>query len=187
MQNSKRQHIIESALPLFNEYGFHNTGVNLIMEKAGISKKTLYAHFRTKDDLIAAVLQYGDAVSRNNFMRIVDRSSEDPKEKLLAAFDATKDWFNQKDFFGCTFVNVIAEYSEDTSQIRNICQQSKKLKRDYLYEICLEANLKTPEALADKLVLLIEGATVTAQVSKSDDAANTAKMIAAQLIEAASQ
>ena len=183
MQHSKKQHIIETAFTLFNQYGFHNTGVNLIMETAKISKKTLYAHFRTKDELIAAVLEFADGVARNGFMEVVNQASDDPKEKLLAAFDATREWFDHKDFFGCAFVNVTAEYSDEDSPFLNICQRYKKLKRDYLREICDEAHFKNPDDLADKLVLLIEGATTTAQLSKNSEAADTAKQIAILLIE----
>lgn len=183
--SQKRQDIIDTAILLFGIHGFHNTGVNLIMEKAKISKKTLYMHFRSKDELIAAALQYHDAVTRNHFMKTIDGTSHDPIEKLIAIFDVTQNWFASNDFFGCIFINAIAEFSEFESPIQSVCNQYKKSKRDYIKKLCAEAKLSNPDRIADELSLLIEGATVTAQVSKSTAAAETAKRIAIQLIDAA--
>lgn len=183
MQQNKRQHIIDTALMLFNQNGFHNTGVNLIMEKAGISKKTLYAYFRSKEDLIAAVLQHADSLARNGFMKAVDQSSDDPIEKILNCFDITKEWFESTTFFGCTFVNAIAEYSEGDTDIRQICVQSKKLKKDYIRKLCEEAGLERAADIAEELAILIDGATVSAQVNQNAAAADIAKKAARRLIQ----
>ena len=93
-----REHIINTAIELFREYGYHATGVDRIINEAGVSKKTLYTHFRSKEELLIAALRHYDGVFRNNFMRKVDQSAKSPQEKLLAIFDVAQDWFSQKNF-----------------------------------------------------------------------------------------
>jgi len=177
-----REHIINTAIELFREYGYHATGVDRIINEAGVSKKTLYTHFRSKEELLIAALRHYDGVFRNNFMRKVDQSAKSPQEKLLAIFDVAQDWFSQSKFFGCMYINIIGEYSQKISPIRDICKQFKQLMRTYFEELCVQAGVKEPDALADKLALLFEGAVVTSQVSQKPQAAKTAKNIAKSLI-----
>lgn len=181
-QSQRREHLIDTAIGLFCAHGYHATGIDRILNEAGVSKKTLYTHFRSKEELIMAALRKYDGLFRNDFMRRIDRMGATPREKLLAIFDAAQAWFSQKQFFGCMFINAVGEYAEDDSPIRAISQQFKRAMRDYIRDLCVQAGAKAPEALADQLALLFEGATVTAQVSQNADAAETAKTIAKQLI-----
>ena len=177
-----REQIINTAIELFREYGYHATGVDRIINEAGVSKKTLYTHFRSKEELLIAALRHYDGLFRNNFMRKVDQLAKSPQEKLLAIFDVAQDWFSQNKFFGCMFINIIGEYSKQNSPIRDICKQFKKLIRAYFKELCVQAGVKEPDVLADKLALLFDGAVVTSQVSQKPQAAKTAKDIAKSLI-----
>jgi len=177
-----REQLINTAIELFREHGYHGTGIDKIVEKAGVSKKTLYTHFRSKEELLIAALRHYDGVFRNNFMRQVDRIAKTPQEKLLAIFDVAEGWFSQKKFFGCMFINVIGEYSEQDSPIRDICKQFKRLMLNYIRDLCLQTGAEEPDILADKLALIFEGAVVTSQVSQNPDAAKTAKGIARSLV-----
>ncbi len=178
----RREHLIDTAIELFCEHGYHATGINKILEKAGVSKKTLYKHFHSKEELIMAALRQYDGLFRNSFMRQVDRLGKTPQEKLLAVFDVAEVWFAQKSFFGCMFINAIGEYSEKHSPIREIGQQFKHLMRDYIRGICVQSGAEEPDVLADQLALILEGAIVTAQVSENPEAARTAKSIAGVVI-----
>jgi len=115
-------------------------------------------------------------------MRQVDRLAKTPHKKLIAIFDVAEAWFSQKKFFGCMFINVIGEYSKRDSPIRDICNQFKRLMRNYIRDLCVQAGVEEPDILADKLALLFEGAVVTSQVSLNPAAAHTAKDIARSLI-----
>ena len=179
---SRREHLINTTIDLFCEHGYHATGIDRIIDKAGVSKKTLYTHFRSKEELIIAALRQHDGLFRNNFMRQVDQLAKTPQKKLLAIFDVAESWFSQKKFFGCMFINVIGEYSEKDSPIRDICMQFKRLMRNYIRDLCVQAGAEEPDILADRLALLFEGAVVTAQVSQVQEAAKTAKGIARPLI-----
>jgi AcrR family transcriptional regulator len=182
-RSHRREHLIETATTLFCEHGYHATGIDKILNKARVSKKTLYTHFRSKEELILAVLRQYDGLFRNDFMRKVDRLGKTPPEKLLAVFDVAEAWFSQHNFYGCMFINAIGEYSEKDSPIRDVSKQFKQLIRDYIKTLCVEAGAEAPDALADQLALILEGAIVTAQVSQNPKAAQTAKDAAAVLIE----
>ena len=179
---SRREHIINIAIRLFREHGFHSTSIDKIIIEAEVSKKTLYNHFRSKDELILAVLRNYDSIFRNDFVKQVEKLGKTPQGKLLAIFDISEKWFKNKDFYGCLFISAISEYSAAESPFRDICKQFKQLLKTFIQEICIEFDCSTPEALADQIALLLEGAIVTAQVSQSPEAAVTAKEMAKVII-----
>lgn len=178
---SRRDDIIKTAHDLFNEFGYHGTGIDLIIQQTRISKKTLYTYFRSKEELIIAVLEYSDQKFDEEFIPKVEKRGQTPEERLLAIFDVAKEWFMQSNFFGCMFINAIGEYAEEES-IRSVCKKYKSKIRDYMALLCQQAGLNDPEELANELALLLEGAIVTAQVNKNVTVSDTAKKIAAQLI-----
>lgn len=182
---SKREQLIAVAADLFARNGYHATGIDLILEKAGVAKKTLYTHFRSKEELIIAVLRHHDSVFRNGFMRQVEQAAETPKERLLAIFDVAEAWFRQNDFYGCMFINAVGEYSLEDTPICQACKEFKGLMRGYFAKLSREAGATDPEQLADRLALLLEGAIVTAQVSKTPEAAKVARDAATVLVDQA--
>ncbi|MCG8463597.1 MAG: TetR/AcrR family transcriptional regulator [Xanthomonadales bacterium] len=181
---TRRQHLIEVAIDLFNQYGYHATGIDLILEKAKVSKRTLYVHFRSKDELILAALRHYDGLFRNHFMTQVEKTAKTPVERLLAVYQVAQEWFMQNNFYGCMFINAIGEYSATDSAIRQVCKEFKALIRDYIEGLCAELAAPDPAGLAEELGLLFEGAIVTAQVSQQKSrAAQTAKTAATALID----
>ena len=87
MPLSKRDHLVETARRLFYRDGFHNTGIDAILAEAGVAKMTLYKHFKSKDELILAVLRRQDEEFRNQLMRRVEKDHKGPRERLLGLFD----------------------------------------------------------------------------------------------------
>ena len=182
--SSKREKLIGTASQLFAKNGFHATGIDTILAHAGVAKKILYTHFRTKEELIMAELRQHDGEMRDHFMKSVEAVADTPRERLLAIFDVTKSWFSQNNFYGCMFINAIGEYSEKDTGIREVCKEFKRLMKSYIKSLAIEVGVKDAEELASELALLIEGSIVTAQVSEqTDKAADTAKRIAKTLIE----
>lgn len=180
---SRREHLIDTAIELFSEHGFHATGVDTLLERAGMSKRTLYTYFRSKEELILAVLRHKDGLLREQFMANAGHAGDTPEERLLAVYDVAEAWFKQKNFFGCMFINAVGEYAEADSPIRQVSVEYKKLMRSYLLGLCVQLDVAQPEELADALALLLEGAIVTAQVSRKAHAARTAKRVARILID----
>jgi len=182
---SKRDRLIQTALKLFAKHGFHATGVDTIAEKSGVTKRTLYAHFRSKEELVLAALQHYDGVFRNEFMRRVEASATTPRGQLLAIFDVADQWFRQNSFYGCMFINAVGEYSERDTAIRQVCGEFKALVRGYIHELCRKSGVKGPDRLAEELALVFEGAIVTAQVSHNPKAAQIAKRVGKALVDKA--
>jgi AcrR family transcriptional regulator len=184
--SSKREKLIETAIELFAKNGFHATGIDTILAHAGVAKKTLYSHFRTKDELILAALRQHDGQFRNHFMKNVEAIADSPEERLLAIFDVAEVWFSQNNFYGCMFINAIGEYSEEGTAIREVCKEFKRLMHSYMKSLAEQAGVKDAETLASELALLLEGSIVTAQVSEQrEQAANIAKRVAKSLITSA--
>ncbi len=184
----RREVLIDTAIELFAEHGYHATGIDTILAKSGVSKKTLYRHFRSKDELILAALKKYDSQFRNSFMRQIEERAGTPRERLLAVYDVAAHWFEQSNFYGCMYINAIGEFSDSGTAIRQVCKDFKSQIRNYIEDLCRSMGAENPVELAEELALLMEGAIVTAQVSqKRGLAAKTAKTAAMALIGQAMQ
>jgi AcrR family transcriptional regulator len=182
---SKREHIIDVALNLFYQGGFNATGVDKITAESGVTKKTIYAHFKSKDELILATLRKRDERFRNDFMRGVERLGKTPRKRLNAIFDAADEWFNSKNFSGCMFINASAEFSAQDNPCHVVCAEHKRLMFEYVRELAQNAGAKNPAQLSEELNFLIEGATVQAHVCGDKKAGLKAKKMAQLFIERA--
>lgn len=175
---SKKEQIVTEALKLFYRDGFTATGVERICSDAGVSKKTLYNHFKSKDDLVLATLRLRDRLFRSRIMRDTERLGSTPRDRLLAIFDAHDSWFNEEEFSGCMFINAAAEFSPQDDPSHILSAEHKRSMREYLGGLALAANAKEPQHLASQLNLLLEGAIVDAHVSGNKNAAKLAKSMA---------
>lgn len=182
---SKREQIVDVALNLFYQGGFNATGVDKITAESGVTKKTIYAHFKSKDELILATLRRRDEMFRNNFMRSVERLGKTPRERLDAVFDTIDEWFNSKTFSGCMFINASAEFSDQDNPCHLVCAEHKRLMFDYIRELSIHAGAKNPDELSEELNFLIEGATVQAHVCGDKKAGIKAKKMAQLFIDKA--
>jgi len=180
---TKREQLILTAVELFAKNGIHATGIDTIVEQSGVTKKTLYAHFRSKEELVLAALRHYDGEFRNFFMRQVETKARTPKTRLLAVFDVAEAWFRQNNFYGCMFINAVGEHSEPDTSLRHVCYDFKRLMAEFIKDLCVRAGARQPQQLAEELALLLEGAIVTAQVSQKPDAAKIAKRAAEALID----
>jgi AcrR family transcriptional regulator len=180
---SKRDLIVDEALKLFYRHGFHATGVDRIIAQAQVSKKTLYSHFRTKDELILATLRKRDELFRNKMMRATERCAASPRDRLLAVFDFLTSWFNEEGFSGCMFINAAAEFADADNPNHMIGAEHKRLVAEYLCNLAQLAGAKDPVALSHEINLLMEGAIVYAYVMGEKQAAERAKHMARVLIE----
>ena len=193
MPPSRREDLIDAAMRVFHQGGFHGTCIDKVLHEAGVSRMTLYNHFKSKDDLIAAALRRQDEIFRNGLIKFVESGAADPDDRLLAVFDYHEQWFERKDFCGCMFINACAEFNDPASPVRQLAAEHAREVVGYLRKLCEEAGLPSPATLAEHINLLLEGAIVTAQFigrgghddAKPHDAARRAKEAAERLIEAA--
>ena len=185
MKPSAKDRLVETALTLFERDGFHATGIDKILAAANVSKMTMYKHFPSKDALILEVLAVRDHRFRTWLDDRVQALADTPQGRLVAVFDALAEWFEQPDFHGCLFINATAEYGAETDMIHISAQQYKRRMVQWLADHAREAEMPDPQAMAWILMLLMEGAIVTAQASGEKRAAKYAKVLAIRVVNGA--
>ncbi len=124
---SRRDHLIDTAIRLFNRDGFHATGIDAILAEAGVAKMTLYNHFKSKDDLIVAALEVRDERWMAWFRGDLNRRARTPERRLLLIFELLGEWFGQPDFRGCMFINAASEYCGLDPRIAEVSARHKQL------------------------------------------------------------
>ncbi len=184
--SKKRDQLVETALELFSQHGYHATGIDKILEAAGVAKMTMYKHFRSKEELILAALRLRDERWRNQFMRSVEQQAKDPRGRLMAIFDLLGQWFASADFCGCLFINASAEFGDLADPIHAASAEHKRLVMKYVRDLAEQAGAPEPGVLAEQITLLMEGAIVHTQICGHDNkacAALAAKRAAKVLID----
>lgn len=180
-KSSAVERILETASDLFRREGIRAVGVDTIVERAGVAKMTLYKHFGGKDELVAAYLRARDERWRTSLREITDRYT-DPERRLLAVFDAYGQWLVGDDFRGCSFVNATAEFADPSHPARAVARAHKEGLRKHLAAAAAEAGVQDPDTLADQLLILLEGATVTAAIRRSSEPLHSARAVAELLV-----
>ncbi len=185
MSASKRDVLIQRAFKIFQENGFHATGMDKLVKLTGVSKTAMYRHFRTKDDLILAVLKLRDEQFRNWLVQRIEELAQTPEQQLLALFDVLGEWFERDDFKGCMFIKASAEYQDDSHPLKVASAEHKRLLLVYFSNIAARTKAQDPGLLARQLLMLKEGAIVTAHLQGIEDVAREARKAAEVLLHAA--
>nr|WP_319528087.1 TetR/AcrR family transcriptional regulator [Pseudomonas laurentiana] len=165
---STSQTITESALRLFYRQGYHASGVEQLSQVAGVTKKTLYRHFPSKEHLIEAALQLRHTEFMTQMSAAVDAAPS--LQRPLAYIDFIATWAQSADFCGCAFINASAEYSSPDDPPHLLAKQHKQQVLAYLEAICTEAQFKHPSVAALQLFVIGEGLIVTCQVNGASTA-----------------
>ncbi len=179
-----RDRLLDTALRLFNQRGYHATGIDLIIAEGGVAKTTLYRHFETKEDLILAALERRDEEDRAAMRAFVEQNASDPVERLLITFDYLETSFNDKQFRGCIFVSAAGEHKDPTNPVFRAAEMHKRLVLAYFEELAHAARFAEPKRIAAEINLLHEGAFAVAQITRIAEPARQAKRMASQLLAA---
>lgn len=181
----RKQHLIDTAYRLFNEYGYHATGIDRILAESGVSKATLYKHFRSKDELVIAVLQQRHEQLIQALGEAIEQARGCGKSPELVIFDVLDEWFRSDHFFGCNFINASAEYAEAGHAIYRLAAEHKAAMQDLIESSLVEiSGRRQRQLMAEQLALLVDGAIVRAHTRSDRDAALLAKKMAKQLLNA---
>lgn len=183
MRPTKRDELVKKALQAFYRNGFHATGMDMLVAQTGISKTSMYKHFRTKEDLILAVLRLRDEHFRNWLYRRMEELANTPRQQLIAMFDALEEWFDEPGYKGCMFIKASSEYQDPSHPIHTQSAEHKRMLERHITELAEKAGLTDPSALARQLLLLKEGAIVTAHLGHTDKPAQDAKAAAVRLVD----
>jgi AcrR family transcriptional regulator len=171
---SMKERILETADRLFYLRGIRAVGVDTIAAEVGISKRTLYNHFPSKDELIAAYLE-------GRFNK-APPSDKPPIEQILGTFDRLERGFASKGFRGCPFVNAVAELGSEDQSIKKIAIAFKESRRLWFRDLLLKLDVPDPEGLATQLTLLVDGSIAQDLVRDDPSMARAAKEAARVLL-----
>ena len=178
---SARGRLLNAATHLFCKNGINATGIDAIIDEAGTAKTTLYKLFGSKTNLVHAVLESEGKQWREWFIGAIEAGGGDPQTKLARIFPALKSWFAEERFYGCPFINAVAEHDKDAKQFRSIALKHKKVVLAHIEKLAGEMGASEPAVLAHQLALLIDGAIVAAMVSCDPGVADTAGLAASNL------
>ncbi|MBD7976502.1 MULTISPECIES: TetR/AcrR family transcriptional regulator [Pseudomonas] len=184
MATNKRDQLIETAERLFYREGYHATGIDRILAESGVAKMTLYKHFKSKEELILAVLEGRHQLM---FERLRERANKlPPREALLAVFDGLHTMIHgSEQYCGCLFVNAAAEYHDNEHSIHRRSSANKAELQAYLRELLERLAAPQPQQLARQLQYLLEGALSMAHLEGPGEQARDAKDAAQVLLKGA--
>ncbi|WP_196260863.1 TetR/AcrR family transcriptional regulator [Pelagibacterium limicola] len=169
-QTALKDHLLDIASSLFYAHGIRAVGVDLIVAEAGVAKTSLYRHFRTKDDLIAAFLGREDQQFWQTWQEVADRYADNAGAEL----DAHLEWIGARlarpNYRGCPQINAVAEFSDPKHPARKIAADHKAEMRRRLKTIAVRLGSDRPDELAGQLALLINGAFVSAGMLAPEEA-----------------
>ncbi|WIM96925.1 helix-turn-helix domain-containing protein [Actinoplanes oblitus] len=182
-RRSARERLLAAADELFYAEGVHTVGIDRVIERAGVAKASLYSAFGNKDGLVRAYLQGRHEERRARVLRRVEQH-EEPRERLLAVFDALAESAAKPGFRGCAFYNAGAE-ADPHGVVREEAAANRAWTRQLFTDLARAAGAPDPAALAGQLVILYDGATVGARQDRGPAAAEQARLMAAALLDAA--
>ncbi|MEW1776995.1 TetR/AcrR family transcriptional regulator [Streptomyces sp. NPDC086777] len=180
-KTKSEERILAAAAELFYANGLRGVGMEQVIAASGVAKSTLYVHFRTKDELVAAYLRRTDDSWLAQLQGAAARTGDDPREQLVGVFDALTDAFDRHGFFGCPFVSAAVEADLD-SEARAITVQHTRRRQAWLTELSEKAGATGPETLARHIGLLIDGALASGRLLQDRTVVDEAKSAARLLV-----
>ncbi|QNE17308.1 TetR/AcrR family transcriptional regulator [Kribbella qitaiheensis] len=172
------ERLLDTADLLFYAEGIRAVGIDRVIADSGVSKSTMYVHYRTKEDLVEAYLRRRTDTWRAHVEAAARSSAEDPTDRALAVFDVFHEQLSAPHYRGCPFINAAAEYPHHEGIRQTIAYHRAWLQG--LFPSLLEA--RAEPALAAALVQLIDGAVTAAHLDHDRHAAQTAKATARLLL-----
>ncbi|MBI1767437.1 MAG: TetR/AcrR family transcriptional regulator [Bacteroidetes bacterium] len=169
MKNSSapKDRILETAYKLFYIQGYNVTGINQILDESKVAKASLYQHFGSKEDL---GIEYIKKVREDWFQSFENHLSkkEDPKQKILAAFDFLEMNLRLNDYKGCRFLNLLSDIDNTSKGMQQqILEHKTKLRKLFKTMIKLYTNDRIKLAIPnahDSIYLLFEAAIMESKV-----------------------
>ncbi|MBD3676455.1 MAG: TetR/AcrR family transcriptional regulator [Planctomycetaceae bacterium] len=181
---SMREKLIQAGHEIFYREGFLAVGLDRLLNEVGCSKQTFYNHFESKDDLIVAVIDHHhEWWSKELTERLMRTAGPNPRDQILAVFDITEEILNEPDYRGCIYINAAVEFPLPHHPAHQSARKAKADGVEMLRELAERAGASNPEAMAQEIDMIIEGALVTKQVSPESDVMAIARRAAETLIE----
>lgn len=186
MKHSKvKSRIVETAASLFYKNGYNSTGINEIISESGIAKATLYSHFRSKEDICLAYLEFKNLTFSEEIRKFCT-SRPGGIEQITALFDFLESFFQDRDFNGCWCIKTISEIPKENTRIRAEIQSQKNQLIDFIRELIVDNGITQDEseqnALASQIYLLYEGALAESHLHQAKWPITEAKKMSQKIL-----
>ena len=180
-----RRHVLDVASALYYQRGIRAVGMDLVVKQSGVGNATVYRQFPSKDHLATAYVQDHADAWFERMRATTARYENDPREQLRAIFRLLEEETARTTFRGCPMLNTNTEFPDPTHPAHTVAVAHKRLVRDWFRDLSARAGAADPEALADQLVLVLNGAYATAAVLGPPAATGRTLDLATQLIDTA--
>jgi AcrR family transcriptional regulator len=185
---SARERIEHAAYELFSRHGVRAVGVDAIVARSGVAKKTLYFHYPSKEKLALAFLQRREELWTQAWLvEGAKRRARRPADRLLAIFDVFDEWFRRSDYEGCAFVKVLLEHDDPAHPIRKSTEDHLRAVRDFVRQLAEEARVRDPDGFARQWQIVMMGSIIAAYAGDRDAARRAKKLGVLLLAEAGSR
>jgi AcrR family transcriptional regulator len=181
---SVSERILSTADDLFYREGVRAVGIQRVIEEAGIAKASLYAHYASKDDLVAACMERRADATRAAVEAALAAAPADPRAQLLALFDFQREAVASPGFHGCPVQKTHTEIVEADHPAKLVTVAHRQWLLDLFARLVKEAGLTSPDAVTGTLVVLFDGAIATTMVDGNCNATRYARWAAEQIIDA---
>ena len=179
-----RQQIMDAAYTLFYQSGFIRTGVDAIADAAGITKRTLYQHFGSKDELIEAVLEHQHQMALDRIRRWADCITGKPDQMVMTLFEKLTQWAAGTEWQGSGFTRAAVEFADLPGHpARKAARRQKEEVEKYLIERFAAQELNDAKQLVREVMLLIEGCQSLALIHNNLDYIDAARHAALILVQ----
>jgi AcrR family transcriptional regulator len=182
IEGSVRERLLAAANALFYEEGVHTVGIDRVIERAGVAKASLYSTFGSKEDLVRAYLTERHELRKRRLLECIAKHHT-PRDRILGIFDLLGESCAAPYFRGCAFINASAE-GPRTGKARTVCDESRAWMKNLFRDLARDAGAADPDQLGDQLMLLYDGAMITASMDSDPSGAAKARAMAAGLLDA---
>jgi AcrR family transcriptional regulator len=176
--------LLATASKLFYREGVRAVGIQRVIDEAGVAKASLYAHFDSKDELVAACLDKRISEARSRVEECLERSALDARRKLLMLFDLQVDWICDPGFRGCPLQSVSTEITDPDHPAKRVMTGHRQWLHDLISTLAHDAGLQPLQEIAGALIVLYDGASAAALVDGNAQVAVHARWAAERLIDA---
>lgn len=161
--NTRKKLILDTAEKLFNLYGYHDVGIDLIISDSNVAKMTLYRNFASKEELIKTVLERKHTEVNDKIEKLIDENAS-VEDDIYRIFDYFSQWIHGSEFHGCMYTKSITEFSHKSEEIINATNLHKTSQLKIFQTMFKKIyNTQESEHLASVMLTLLDGAILAEQ------------------------
>lgn len=174
---NKKADLTKLAVKTFYEHGFHATGVDKLLLESGISKRTLYKYFSSKEDLIREAIVFYKKEQFDFITNELEKRCKSPAEKIIAIFDMKHEKLKSGNYSGCFAINARTEFEGKNQAIESECLQFVNQLQNFIFKLCKQAKYKNPKKLSQQILILLQGTMIYSQSERNPNVVLMAKEV----------